>query len=50
MIKRVEFFDAYSVRGIKPSRIVSYYLFGFILIYQSIEKKEEFKNLFPKVE
>lgn len=35
MIKRVERFTSYSRDGMKPNRIVRYYLFGFILIYES---------------
>lgn len=35
MIKRVERFTTYARDGMKPNRTVRYYLFGFILIYES---------------
>lgn len=40
MIKRVEFFTN-PRSDKKPNRIVSYYLFGFLLIYQSVRQEKD---------
>lgn len=37
MIKRVEFLTGHSSDSMMPNRVISYYLFGIILIYRSIK-------------
>lgn len=48
MIKRVEKFTTHARDGMKPSQIISYYLFGFILIYRNVIKLVSYDSLFPE--
>lgn len=53
MIKRVEFIETLSIIGLintKPSKIVSYYLLGFILIYRSVVQRKPLGTTFLKEE
>lgn len=36
MIKRVEFLTIHSADSMMPNKVISYYLFGIILLYRSI--------------
>lgn len=47
MITRTELISGKSV-GDKYCKILSYYLFGFILIYRSTSNYIEYSDLFPK--
>lgn len=48
MILRTERYTLSAVSGKKPNRIVSYYLFGFILIYRNRITQVTSENFSPK--
>jgi hypothetical protein len=48
MILRTERYTVGASTSSKPNRVVSYYLFGFILIYRNEKRQVTPENVFPK--